>query len=184
MEYIFYICGFFSILFTICSITHIEPIHSLLYLIASLLTVSGIFFSLGAYFAGALEIIIYAGAILVLFVFVVMMLNFDKAWREKEKDWITLRMCLGPGFLAFLLFVILSYAILDNPDKGIIFSIIDSKQVGIKLFGPYIVGVELISMLLLSGLIVGYHIGHIPRLSRMSSKNTVFITTKTMNQEK
>lgn len=56
-------------------ITHTNPVHALLYLIISLLAISGVFFSLGAYFAGALEIIVYAGAIMVLFVFVVMMLN-------------------------------------------------------------------------------------------------------------
>lgn len=55
---------------------HTNPVHALLYLIISLLAISGVFFSLGAYFAGALEIIVYAGAIMVLFVFVVMMLNW------------------------------------------------------------------------------------------------------------
>ncbi len=56
-------------------VTHTNPVHALLYLIISLLAIAGVFFSLGAYFAGALEIIVYAGAIMVLFVFVVMMLN-------------------------------------------------------------------------------------------------------------
>lgn len=55
--------------------------HALLYLIISLLAIAGVFFSLGAYFAGALEIIVYAGAIMVLFVFVVMMLN----WRQRNR---------------------------------------------------------------------------------------------------
>ncbi len=59
-------------------ITHTNPVHALLYLIISLLAISGVFFSLGAYFAGALEIIVYAGAIMVLFVFVVMMLNLGR----------------------------------------------------------------------------------------------------------
>ena len=49
--------------------------HALLYLVVSLLAVAVIFFLLGAPFAAALEVIIYAGAIMVLFVFVVMMLN-------------------------------------------------------------------------------------------------------------
>ena len=69
MEFAFYICGLIAILATLRVITHTNPVHALLYLIISLLAISGVFFSLGAYFAGALEIIVYAGAILVLFVF-------------------------------------------------------------------------------------------------------------------
>ena len=49
--------------------------HALLYLIVSLLAVAVVFYTLGAPFIAALEVIIYAGAIMVLFVFVVMMLN-------------------------------------------------------------------------------------------------------------
>lgn len=78
MEFAFYICGLIAILATLRVITHTNPVHALLYLIISLLAISGVFFSLGAYFAGALEIIVYAGAIMVLFVFVVMMLNFGR----------------------------------------------------------------------------------------------------------
>ncbi|MCS5932853.1 NADH-quinone oxidoreductase subunit J [Klebsiella pneumoniae subsp. pneumoniae] len=75
MEFAFYICGLIAILATLRVVTHTNPVHALLYLIISLLAIAGVFFSLGAYFAGALEIIVYAGAIMVLFVFVVMMLN-------------------------------------------------------------------------------------------------------------
>ena len=72
MEFAFYLCGIIAILATLRVITHSNPIHALLYLIVSLLAIAGVFFSLGAYFAGALEIIVYAGAIIVKFFFVVM----------------------------------------------------------------------------------------------------------------
>ncbi len=78
MEFAFYICGLIAILATLRVVTHTNPVHALLYLIISLLAIAGVFFSLGAYFAGALEIIVYAGAIMVLFVFVVMMLNLGR----------------------------------------------------------------------------------------------------------
>ena len=86
MEFAFYICGLIAILATLRVITHTNPVHALLYLIISLLAISGVFFSLGAYFAGALEIIVYAGAIMVLFVFVVMMLNLGGSEIEGV-DW-------------------------------------------------------------------------------------------------
>ena len=56
--------------------------HALLYLIVSLLAVAVVFYTMGAPFVAALEVIIYAGAIMVLFVFVVMMLNLGEARSE------------------------------------------------------------------------------------------------------
>ncbi len=55
------------------------------------------FFSLGAYFAGALEIIVYAGAIMVLFVFVVMMLNLGGSEIEQERQWLKPQVWIGPA---------------------------------------------------------------------------------------
>lgn len=49
MEFAFYICGLIAILATLRVITHTNPVHALLYLIISLLAISGVFFSLGAY---------------------------------------------------------------------------------------------------------------------------------------
>ena len=48
MEFAFYICGLIAILATLRVITHTNPVHALLYLIISLLAISGVFFSLGA----------------------------------------------------------------------------------------------------------------------------------------
>ena len=79
MEFAFYFAAGIAAISTLRVITHTNPMHALLYLIVSLLAVSMCFFSLGAPFAGALEIIVYAGAIMVLFVFVVMMLNLGPA---------------------------------------------------------------------------------------------------------
>ena len=63
---------------TVMMITRLNAVHALLYLIVSLLAVAVVFYTLGAPFVAALEVIIYAGAIMVLFVFVVMMLNLGE----------------------------------------------------------------------------------------------------------
>jgi NADH-quinone oxidoreductase subunit J len=75
MALLFYIAATVSVVATIRVITHFHAVHALLYLIVVLLSLAIIFFLLGAPFAAALEIIIYAGAIMVLFVFVIMLLN-------------------------------------------------------------------------------------------------------------
>ncbi|MEJ4044950.1 NADH-quinone oxidoreductase subunit J [Erwinia sp. SLM-02] len=169
MEFAFYLCGLVAVLATLRVITHTNPVHALLYLIVSLLAVSGVFFSLGAYFAGALEIIVYAGAIMVLFVFVVMMLNLGGAEVQQEREWLKPGAWVGPGLLSLVLLVVLVYAIRTVNDQGIDGTMIDAKQVGISLFGPYVLAVELASMLLLAGLVVAFHIGREQRAGELLS---------------
>ena len=75
MDIIFYIAAVIAFIATVGVVTRKNAIHALLYLVVSLLAVSVIFFVLGAPFVAALEVIVYAGAIMVLFVFAIMMLN-------------------------------------------------------------------------------------------------------------
>ena len=74
-----------------------DAVHALLYLIVSLLAVALVFFTLGAPFVAALEVIVYAGAIMVLFVFVVMMLNLGPSAAEQERRWLAPRTWVGPA---------------------------------------------------------------------------------------
>lgn len=159
MEFAFYTAALVAVLATIRVITHTGPVHALLYLIISLLAIAAVFFSMGAYFAGALEIIVYAGAIMVLFVFVVMMLNLGNTVIEQEHNWLNPMTWVGPAVLALILLIALLYGIKHSGDDTIGGDMIDAKQVGIALFGPYVLAVELASMLLLAGVVVAYHLG-------------------------
>lgn len=153
-----YVAASVAIISSAMVITQLNAIHALLYLILSLLAVGIIFYLLGAHFAAVLEVIIYAGAIMVLFVFVVMMLNLGNATIALEQSWIKPRMWLGPSLLAVIL---LSELILmfSQAVSVTAINLVDAKQVGILLFGPYLLAVELASMLLLAGLIGAYHLG-------------------------
>ncbi len=86
MAITFYLASLVAILATIRVITNSSPVHALLYMVISLLAVAMIFFCLGAPFAGALEIIVYAGAIMILFVFAVMMLNLGEETRARKSS--------------------------------------------------------------------------------------------------
>ncbi|AST70150.1 NADH:ubiquinone oxidoreductase subunit J [Kosakonia cowanii] len=172
MEFAFYICGLIAILTTVRVITHTNPVHALLYLIISLLAIAGVFFSLGAYFAGALEIIVYAGAIMVLFVFVVMMLNMGNSVVEQERNWLTPQIWIGLAVLSAVLLGVMIYAITGVNDQGIEGTAIGAKAVGITLFGPYVLAVELASMLLLAGLVVAFHLGREERPGELLSNRT------------
>lgn len=158
MNEILYISAVVAVFSTAMAITRLNTVHALLYFIVSLLAVAVIFFILGAPFAAALEVIIYAGAIMVLFVFVIMMLNLGPQAIEQEKQWLAPKIWAGPVILAVILIVELIY-LLAYFKKMYAGTIVGPKQVGISLFGTYALGVELASMLLLAGLVGAYHLG-------------------------
>ena len=156
---IFYIAAAIALLATFRVITGKNPVHALLYLIVSLLAVALIFFTLGAPFAGILEIIVYAGAIMVLFVFVVMMLNLGEATVAQEMRWLQPRVWYGPAALAAILLIELGFLFPRGEMHATGHTLVDGKQVGIALFGPYLLAVELASLLLLAALVAAYHLG-------------------------
>ncbi|HEY1075155.1 MAG TPA: NADH-quinone oxidoreductase subunit J [Fontimonas sp.] len=157
MEF-FYGSSLIAVAATLLAITRAHPVHALLYLILSLLAIAGMMLALGAPFAAMLEVMVYAGAIIVLFVFVVMLLNLGPGVGDQERQWLKPRLWLGPGLLAAALLAQLLYAMAGsvNPLPGIE---VDAKAVGIALYGPYLLAVELGSMLLLAGLVSAYHLG-------------------------
>lgn len=158
MELAFYIAGAVAVVSTVLMLTRLHIVHALLYLIVSLLGVAVVFYLLGASFVAALEIIVYAGAIMVLFVFAVMMLNLGVA-AEMEKRWLTPRIWVGPVVLVSILIVEVLYLVRGST-AGLGAGGVEPKQVGIALFGPYLIGVELASMLLLAGLVGAYHLSY------------------------
>ena len=158
MELAFYIAGAVAVISTILMLTRLNVVHALLYLIVSLLAVAVVFYVLGAPFVAALEVIIYAGAIMVLFVFVVMMLNLGEHGAELEKQWLTPGIWTGPVLLASILIIEVLYLVRGGT-AGLGTGAVEPKEVGIALFGPYLIGVELASMLLLAGLVGAYHLG-------------------------
>ena len=158
MESLFYIAAFIALFATLQALSRSNATHALIYLIISLLAVAVIFFLLVAPFAAALEIVIYAGAIMVLFVFVIMMLNLGESGDLRERQWLQPRAWFIPAILAALLLaeLLIVEAEVAAYTRGVEVS---PKEVGLTLFGPYVLAVELASMLLLAGLVGAYHVG-------------------------
>jgi NADH-quinone oxidoreductase subunit J len=159
MGFAFYIAAAVAVISTIMAITRLVAVHALLYLIVSLLAVAVVFYTMGAPLVAALEVIIYAGAIVVLFVFVVMMLNLGTKAREEERRWLAGGAWIGPVILSALLLLEVIYLIAHVGTYRNMGGVADPKQIGIALYGPYLVGVELSSMLLLGALVGACHLG-------------------------
>lgn len=163
MSTTFALAAAIAVLATLKAILELSAIRALLYLIVSFLSVSVILYLLGAPFAAALEVITYAGAIMVLFVFAIMMLNLGNASIARERAWLRPRMWIGPGLLAALLFTQFCLALLQaEPELGPVSQDtpeLSPRGVGAALFSRYAVGVELASFLLLSGLVGAFYLG-------------------------
>ena len=160
MTIVFYVSGAVAIAATAMMITRLHAVHALLYLIVSLLAVSVVFYTLGAPFVAALEVIIYAGAIMVLFVFVVMLLNLGEQAARMERALLKPSMWIGPSILAAILMAEFVYLLVATPRGSSEGVAIGPHAVGESLFGTYLIGVELASMLLLGGLVGAYHLGY------------------------
>ncbi|WP_097461064.1 NADH-quinone oxidoreductase subunit J [Mangrovitalea sediminis] len=159
MEYVFFIVAAIAVIATFRVVTNTNAVHALLYLIVSLLSVAMIFFMVGAPFAGIMEIVVYVGAIMVLFVFVIMMLNLGQESVAQERRWLKPGVWIGPTLLSSVLFVELLYALSKSGAHPAGAITVSAKQVGIALYGPYLLVVELASMLLLAALVAAYHLG-------------------------
>ena len=159
METAFYVAALLSILTTGLALTGTHAVHSLLYLILSLLSVSAMFLLLGAPFVAALEVVVYAGAIMGLFVFVVMLLNVGRATEQQERSQLSFTSWILPAVIAAALIGELAYVLTLAPAGGALQADVAVKPVALALFGPYLLGVEMAALLLLAGMVGAYHLG-------------------------
>ena len=159
METLFYIAGVLAIISTVMVIATKVAVHALLYLIVSLLSISVIFYILGAPFIAALEVIIYAGAIMVLFVFVIMMLEIDTSESNKKFDFIKPKVWIGPSIIALILLAEMLYMLLGNGNHPMPNQSLSPEIVGKLMFTKYALVVDLAGFLLTAGIVGAYHLG-------------------------
>jgi NADH-quinone oxidoreductase subunit J len=156
MLVLFVIAADVAVIATVMAVATRVILHALLYLAVSLIAVAMVFYTLGAPFVAALEVIIYAGAIVVLFLFAVMLLAPQLgglgAGGVRPRAWIA-PVLLGAVLLGELVYVLAS-------GQGVAASggPVGPRAVGVALFGPYVLAVELASMLLLVALIGVRHL--------------------------
>lgn len=135
--------------------------YAILYLILSLFGVALIFNCLGAPFLAVLEIIVYAGAIMVLFLFVVQMLSPGSSpSREEDMRSPTGAQLLLPGLMAGALLVFTLVALVQGTPQGTgAIRVISAREIGLSLFQQHYLGLELASLVLLIGIVGGMHLG-------------------------
>jgi NADH-quinone oxidoreductase subunit J len=154
---VFYLLGIIILGASVLAVTRRNTVHAVVFLIASFLGTALLFYLLGAPFLAAVEVIIYAGAIMVLFLFVIMTLKMktSKELGPSIGRW-------GPAVLlgtAFLLLIVL--VVTRDPVSRVTLeaSVAEPAAFGRFVFENYWLAVEIISLLLLVALVAVIHLG-------------------------
>ncbi len=156
---LFHCAALIAVAATVLAVTRKSAVHALLYVVVSLLAVAFVFALLGAPFVAALEAILYAGAIMVLFLFVAMVLGLGKRAAENESALLQPTAWIGPALLSALLLVALGVAVTRAAPRSSALGGGSPKDLALALFGPYLIATELASLLLLAGLVGAVHLG-------------------------
>ena len=138
-----------------------NPVHSVLWLIATFFAISGHYILLNAQFIAIVNLIVYAGAIMVLFLFVIMLMNLDAAIEPKRSMWMKFAGVISGGLLLAVLLSVVRTSVdltnktaqLNTGDIGLI------KNLGNTLFTQYAVPFEISSVLFLSAMVGAVVIG-------------------------
>ncbi|MBE8714162.1 NADH-quinone oxidoreductase subunit J family protein [Sphingobacterium hungaricum] len=150
---IFYFVAFLSIFFALMTIFTKNPVHSVLYLVITFFTFTVHYILLNAQFLAVVNFIVYMGAIMVLFLFVLMLLNLNKDTEPMKSTIVKIMgtvagMCLLVTFLgAFRVIEVNNEAITPHANIGLV------KNLGQVLFKDFLLPFELSSILLLTAMV-------------------------------
>jgi NADH-quinone oxidoreductase subunit J len=152
--FFFYFLSGLTLLSGVFVITRKNPVHSALALIFGLLAQAGLYLMLYAPFVAGVQIILYAGGIMVLFLFVIMLVNIERSQREEQfnTQWVVgLLAAVALGALFILVYVkgkaLFPYRIAQPVESS------NTQQIGVMLYGQYMFAFEIASLLLLVAII-------------------------------
>jgi len=161
LEILFYALSAFAIIGAVMVLISKNPIHSVLWLILVFFAISGHYILLNAQFLAIVNIIVYAGAIMVLFLFVIMLMNVKKD-KEPQKQHLVkfIGVIAGGSFLTLLIALVKQTSQLEGKTvllkEGTIGLI---HPLGKALFSDYVVPFEISSVLFLSAMVGAVIIG-------------------------
>jgi NADH-quinone oxidoreductase subunit J len=152
--FFFYMLSGLAVLGGVLVITRKNAVHSALALILTLLALAGLYLMLYAPFVAGVQIILYAGGIMVLFLFVIMLVNLERSQKEAQfnQQWLAgILAALALGGLLIGIYVKGNALLLVHPVKMAEES--NTQQIGMLLYGNYMFTFEIASLLLLVAII-------------------------------
>jgi NADH-quinone oxidoreductase subunit J len=155
--YLFYMLATVLITFAILTVTARNPVRSAVYLVSALLAVAGLFFLLKAEFVGAVQILVYVGGIMVLFLFVIMLVSVREVVEQRKvnRQWKTAVVLALVLFTELILFLTQGTAIFqtEGGDEILQTQTLNTESVGIVLYSSYLLPFEIASVVLLVAMI-------------------------------
>lgn len=151
-QYLFYFLSFVAILSALMMVFSKNPVHSVLYLVVTFFSIAGHYFLLNAQFLGVVHIIVYAGAIMVLFLYVIMMLNLNQEMEPVKSNIQKIVATVSACLLCLVLIASVRTTDLKTgsaSEDNIGFV----QNLGMTLFNEYLLPFELASILLLSAMV-------------------------------
>lgn len=137
-----------------------NPVYSVLSLIVTFFAISGHYILLNAQFIAIVNLIVYAGAIMVLFLFVIMLMNLNSDMEPRKNKWLKMAGVVAGGCLLLVMVAALKdadvktrMAQVNGGDIGLI------KNLGMTLFREYVIPFEISSVLFLSAMVGAVVIG-------------------------
>jgi NADH-quinone oxidoreductase subunit J len=151
----FYIMAFVTLVSAVLVVFLSRPLHNVLFMIMTMLGLAGLFWLLRAEFIAIVQVIVYAGAVMVLFLFVVMLLNLDRLGESDQKKsvrgWVGA--LVGLAVFGVLLTGFKYLAIVPAPKPDAIVSPSNTTALAKELFTTYLLPFEIASVLLLAAMI-------------------------------
>lgn len=159
-QFLFFLVAFLAVSSAVYFVFAKNPLYAILSLIVTMFSIAGMYILLNAQFLAIIQIIVYAGAIMVLFLYILMMLNLNKQDESKKNN--TLKF-IGVFTAGLLLIGVLgvfrgvqdNHVVVENVDKGVGLT----KNLGRLLFNEYVLPFELASILILAGIVGAVLIG-------------------------
>ncbi len=159
-QILFWLLSVVALFSALMVISSKNPVYSVLWLIVTFFSISGHYILLNAQFLAIVNIIVYAGAIMVLFLFVIMLMNLNKETEPRKNRWLKIAGAIAGGCLLLVLVAALKdteikqqQALVNEGGVGLI------KNLGKELFTTYVVPFEISSILFLSAMVGAVVIG-------------------------
>ncbi len=155
--FIFYFLSFIAIFCALMVVFSKNPVHSVLYLVATFFAIAGHYLLLNAQFLAAVHIIVYAGAIMVLFLYVIMMLNLNKEVEPNKSIVAKFAAVISGGLLMIVVVSAMkgvdAATISQHSDIGLV------ETLGNVLYNKYMLPFEMVSVLFLTAIVGAVMLG-------------------------
>lgn len=150
---LFYFLSFLAVFSALAVILARNPVHSVLYLVLTFFAITGHYILLNAQFLAIVNVIVYAGAIMVLFLFVLMLLNLNSQTEPQKPAYIKLAGVISGGLLLLVMVGALKTVDLPAGSAAVATEMGLVENLGMVLFNEFLLPFELASVLLLSAMV-------------------------------